>query len=61
MTAGVGLFGTFSGFVAAWFLNPSAKQRESEVERLAREIQTLRQTIQENLIRKPEVIEEKHG
>ena len=61
MTAGVGLFGTFSGFVAAWFLAPMAKQRGNEIERLNREIQTLTQTIQENLTRKIDTTGEKHG
>ncbi len=28
MTAGVGLFGTFSGFVASWFLKPAAAEQE---------------------------------
>lgn len=30
MTAGVGLFGTFSGFVAAWFLESPRRQSETE-------------------------------
>ena len=45
MTAGVGLFGTFSGFVAAWFLAPQAKQ-ETELERLRQEVISLRGAIE---------------
>lgn len=50
MTAGVGLFGTFSGFVASWFL--SAPQMEADqtqalaLERLEREIRLLREQIE---------------
>ncbi len=49
MTAGVGLFGTFSGFVAAWFLSGSSKQGDerSEIEQqLVREIRELRELIE---------------
>ena len=44
MTAGVGLFGTFSGFVAAWFLEaPQTQSREAQaIERLEHEIRALR-------------------
>jgi voltage-gated potassium channel len=46
MVAGVGLFGTFSGFVASWFLAPTATQNRSEIEALREEIAALRQVIQ---------------
>lgn len=46
MTAGVGLFGTFSGFVAAWFLAPRAKQQQTEIEHLAAEVAALRAGIE---------------
>ncbi len=42
MTAGVGIFGTFSGFIAAWFLAPSTKKNRSELELLRQEIGDLR-------------------
>jgi hypothetical protein len=42
MTAGVGVFGAFSGFVAAWFLRPTARKNRSEIEMLRREIGELR-------------------
>lgn len=32
MTAGVGLFGTFTGFVASWFLAPGEQEQEDELE-----------------------------
>jgi len=34
MTAGVGFFGTLSGFVAAWFLTPDREKQEDEFEQL---------------------------
>lgn len=45
MTAGVGLFGTLSGFVAAWFLAPDAAKQESELASLAEEIRLLRASL----------------
>lgn len=47
MTAGVGLFGTFSGFVAAWFLavpkpEPREDTRRSEIEELRHEVKEIR-------------------
>jgi len=42
MTAGVGIFGTFSGFIAAWFLAPTARKNRSELELLRQEIGELR-------------------
>lgn len=42
MTAGVGLFGTFSGFVAAWFLAPSSEKTEGEFELLRKELAEVR-------------------
>lgn len=45
MTAGVGLFGTFSGFVASWFLAPAARQQESEMAALRRDLAEVRRTL----------------
>ena len=42
MTAGVGLFGTFTGFVASMFVEPDIKREENQVNALAREIRALR-------------------
>lgn len=46
MTVGVGLFATFSGFVAAWFLTPEAKQQESELESLRQELLKIRELLE---------------
>jgi len=46
MTAGVGLFGVFSGFLAAWFLRPEEDETNTEIERLREEIAALRQLIE---------------
>ena len=42
MTAGVGLFGTFTGFVASMFVEPDIKREEDQVNALAKEIRALR-------------------
>jgi len=45
MSAGVGLFGTFSGFLAAWFLGPQ-REEKGELESLRAEIAALREELQ---------------
>lgn len=56
MTAGVGLFGTFSAFVAAWFLAPSRQKQTVEIEMLHAEIVALREMLtRENSV--PEIAE----
>jgi voltage-gated potassium channel len=47
MTAGVGLFATFSGFVASWFLHPGEAKAESDLARLSSEVAQLRNAISE--------------
>jgi voltage-gated potassium channel len=47
MVAGVGLFGTFSGYVASWFLVPTERRQESEVSELRAEIVALRTLIEQ--------------
>jgi hypothetical protein len=42
MCAGVGLFGMFSGFLAAWFVAPAANQERGELEALKDEVRQLR-------------------
>lgn len=42
MCAGVGLFGMFSGFLAAWFVAPAANQERGELEALNDEVRQLR-------------------
>ncbi len=46
MTAGVGLFGTFTGFVASMFVEPDIKREENEVHGLSQQIKALRLEIQ---------------
>lgn len=45
MTAGVGLFGTFTGFVASMFVEPDIKREENEVHALAQQIKALRREL----------------
>lgn len=45
MTAGVGLFGTFTGFVASMFVEPDIRREESDLSTLTREIRLLREEV----------------
>lgn len=45
MTAGVGLFGTFSGFVASWFLQPLEAKSNDDLARLTEEIAKLNDAV----------------
>ena len=57
MVVGVGLFGTFSGFVAAWFLAPAkAEQGKSELAELRAEIEGLRLALEGGTTRRREGI-----
>lgn len=46
IAAGVGLFGTLSGFVAAWFLEPARKRQSDEFEALRGELEGLRRDLE---------------
>jgi voltage-gated potassium channel len=46
MTAGVGLFGVFSGFVAAWFLSSGQKKEEDELASVRHELAALRRLLE---------------
>jgi voltage-gated potassium channel len=48
MTAGVGLFGTFSGLVASWFLRPAEDKSKHELERLTHEVAELKRAVLRN-------------
>ena len=41
MTAGVGLFGTFTAFVAKWFIQPRDQQREDQLQSIQETLQRL--------------------
>jgi voltage-gated potassium channel len=45
MCAGVGLFGTFSGFLAAWLLETDKRGANAEIEALRQEIAALREVM----------------
>jgi voltage-gated potassium channel len=52
MTAGVGLFGTFTGLVASFFIEPEAREQTSDIEVLLGEVRELREqvrTLQESV------------
>jgi voltage-gated potassium channel len=46
MCAGVGLFGTFSGFLAAWLMTPEAKREEKDIDALREEVRQLRVAVE---------------
>jgi voltage-gated potassium channel len=46
MIAGVGLFGTFAGFVASWFLAPGERRQNVELDDLLGEMRELRRTME---------------
>jgi voltage-gated potassium channel len=45
MIAGVGIFGTLSGFIASWFLAPPARVQKSELELIRSELAELRRML----------------
>ena len=49
MLAGVGLFGTFSAALAAWFLIPEGQATNTEIAALREEIASLRRTVEDSL------------
>lgn len=46
MTAGVGLFGTFTAYVATFFLDEEHKQEESEIKQLIKEVRGLKSKLE---------------
>jgi len=46
MCAGVGLFGTFSGFLAAWFIGSDDGSRDSDISALREEVAALREMLE---------------
>jgi voltage-gated potassium channel len=49
MCAGVGLFGMFSGFLAAWFVAPAAQRETGELEALKDEVRELRSMLEKTV------------
>jgi len=49
MLAGVGLFGTFSAALAAWFLIPEGQATNTEIAALREEIASLRTAVEQSL------------
>jgi voltage-gated potassium channel len=47
MIAGVGLFGTVSGLIAAWFLSPHGKNNGDEIAALRKEVRELSELLRE--------------
>lgn len=47
MTAGIGLFGTFSGFIASWFLKPGEQQQDDHMAEVRAELAAIRQLVAE--------------
>jgi voltage-gated potassium channel len=45
MVCGVGLFGTLSGFIASWFLEPGREKQDAELTELIGEIRMLRKQL----------------
>jgi voltage-gated potassium channel len=46
MTAGVGLFGTFTGFVASWFLASGQKEENAELAAIREQLEDLNESVQ---------------
>ena len=51
MTAGVGMFGSFTGLIASWILSPSKKDREqdSELLKLREQVAAIQQHLTDTL------------
>jgi hypothetical protein len=47
MCVGVGLFGTFAGFFAAWFLSGDASQSEKELLQIRTELVEIRKLLEQ--------------
>lgn len=46
MIAGVGLFGTFTGFVASWFLEAPAREQTGELDDIRRELANIKRLLE---------------
>ena len=50
MAAGIGLFGTFSGFVASWFLRPGQRENDVDIAELRAELRAIRELLERQRI-----------
>jgi voltage-gated potassium channel len=50
MIVGVGLFGTFTGCVASWFMAAKAEEEKSDLEALRLEVAELKRVIEEKIV-----------
>lgn len=57
MLAGVGLFGTLAGCVAAWFLSPADKQQKGELDEIRSELRELRRVIEQVIEKNADEVE----
>ena len=48
MTAGVGLFGTFTGFVASWFLSPDQREQSAELADIRDQLEAISTAVQQD-------------
>lgn len=48
MAGGVGLFSTFSGLVASWFLSPRAQRKDEDIEEIRRLLEELALKLQQH-------------
>jgi voltage-gated potassium channel len=61
MAAGVGLFGTFSATLAAWFINSREDEGSQEIKRLIEEVRALRLVVTQNQAASPAILAERPG
>jgi voltage-gated potassium channel len=45
MASGVGVFGTFSGLIASWFLSPAVDEADSDLARLERRLELIQERL----------------
>jgi voltage-gated potassium channel len=55
MVAGVGLFGTLSGFLAAWFVASGDAHRQEQIDGLRVEIAEMRRLLEQRCLEQPEL------
>jgi voltage-gated potassium channel len=46
MAAGVGVFGTFSGLIASWFLSPAVEETDTDLARIEKRLETVQKQLE---------------